>query len=247
MTLKPIIGCATYQKTVTQTPPLEMIGLMSTYLEAIAAAGGIPLMIPLGLSEEDLLAALGRVDGLLLPGGGDIEPHRYHGNPSHPTLYGIDPLRDEMEIFLTRHVVKTKMPLLAICRGCQILNVALGGTLWEDVADLMPKAMRHDYFRQFPRNHLAHEVEVQAGTHLAQLLGAGCVPVNSLHHQGIRDKAAELTACAIAPDGLIEAAEVTGHPFALGVQWHPENLVQDSVPMRGLFEAFVAACEPHRA
>lgn len=246
MTLKPIIGCATYQKTLNQAPPLDIYGVMPTYLEAVAAAGGIPLMIPLGLSEEDLVAVLDRVDGLLLPGGGDIEPHWYHGNPTHPTLYGIDPLRDDMEIFLARHVVKSKIPLLAICRGCQVLNVALGGTLWEDIMDLMPGAIRHNYYREFPRNYLAHEVQVQEGTQLAQLLGVQCVPVNSLHHQGIRDKAAELTASAVAPDGVIEAAEVSGHPFAIGVQWHPENLVQDSAPMRGLFEAFVAACEPHR-
>lgn len=242
MAFKPIIGCATYQKTVNQTPPIELYGLMPSYLEAVAAAGGIPLMIPLGLDEGDLLAVLARVDGLLLPGGGDIDPQRYHGNSAHPTLYDIDPMRDQTEIFLARQVVKTEKPLLAICRGSQVLNVALGGTLWEDVADLMPGAMRHEYYRQFPRHYLAHEVYVHEGTQLARLLGAGCVPVNSLHHQGIRDKAAELTTTATAPDGLIEATEVSGHPFAIGVQWHPENLVQDSAPMRGLFEAFVAAC-----
>ena len=242
MTIKPIIGCATYQKTVNQAPPLEMIGLMSTYLEAIAAAGGIPLMIPLGLSEADLVTIMSRLDGLLLPGGGDIDPRRYGGNTAIPTLYDINPVRDETEIFLTRQAVQSEKPLLAICRGSQVFNVALGGTLWEDIATLMPDAMRHDYYRQFPRNHTPHDVHLTMNTKLAHLMELDRIPVNSLHHQGIRQLAAELTAAAIAPDGLIEAVELTGHPFAIGVQWHPENLVQDDPRMQRLFTGFVESC-----
>ena len=238
----PIIGCTTYRKTIGQNPPMDMYGLMPAYLEAIAAAGGIPLMIPLGLSEEDLLTVLGRIDGLLLPGGGDIDPQRYGGDNSVPSLYDISPERDETEIFLTRQAVKQELPLLAICRGNQVFNVALGGTLWEDIGTLMPGAMRHDYYRQFPRNHTPHEVRVTPGTTLAQLLMVECTPVNSLHHQGIRALASGLTAAAIAPDGLVEAVELTDHPFAVGVQWHPENLVQDDAKMRRLFAGLVEAC-----
>ncbi|MBK9050259.1 MAG: gamma-glutamyl-gamma-aminobutyrate hydrolase family protein [Chloroflexi bacterium] len=119
--MKPIIGCTTYRKTADQNPPLEVIGLMPSYLEAIAAAGGIPLMIPLGLSEADLVIILNRIDGLLLPGGGDIDPRRYGGNPTVPTLYDINPVRDETEIFLTRQAVQSEKPLLAICRGVRFL------------------------------------------------------------------------------------------------------------------------------
>ena len=142
------------------------------------------------------LAAAVVVDGLLLHGGGDIDPQRYGGNISVPSLYDISPERDETEIFLARQTVKQELPLLAICRGNQIFNVALGGTLWEDIGTLMPGAMRHDYYRQFPRNHTPHEVRVTPGTTLARLLDTECTPVNSLHHQGIRELATELTAAA---------------------------------------------------
>jgi len=240
--MKPVIGCTTYRKTADQNPPLEVIGLMPSYLEAIAAAGGIPLMIPLGLSEADLCTIMNRIDGLLLPGGGDIDPRRYGGNTAIPTLYDINPVRDETEIFLTRQAVQTEKPLLAICRGNQVFNVALGGTLWEDIASLMPEAIRHDYYRQFPRNHTPHDVHLTTGTKLAQLMELDNLPVNSLHHQGIRQLAKELTAAATAPDGLIEAIELTGHPFAIGVQWHPENLVHNDARMQRLFSAFVESC-----
>lgn len=242
MAHRPIIGCTTYRKTAGQDPPLEIYGLMPAYLEAIAAAGGIPLMIPLGLSEEDMLTVLSRIDGLLLPGGGDIDPRQYGGDSSVPSLYDISQKRDETEIFLTHQAVKQEIPLLAICRGSQVFNVALGGTLWEDIGTLMPGAMRHDYYREFPRNHTPHQVRVLPETTLARLLAVECTPVNSLHHQGIRELAPGLLAAATAPDGLIEAIELPGHPFALGVQWHPENLVQDDAKMRRLFVGLVEAC-----
>lgn len=242
MAHRPIIGCTTYRKMVGQNPPMDVYGLMPTYLEAIAAAGGIPLMIPLGLSAEDLLTVLSRIDGMVLPGGGDIDPQRYQGDSSVSSLYDISWERDETEIFLARRAVEQEIPLLAICRGHQIFNVALGGTLWEDIATLMPGAMRHDYYREFPRNHTPHEVRVQPGTTLARLLTVECTPVNSLHHQGIRDLAPGLLAAATAPDGLIEAVELPGHPFALGVQWHPENLVPDDANMCRLFMGLVEAC-----
>jgi putative glutamine amidotransferase len=237
--MKPVIGCTVYRKVVEQDPPLEVHGVMPAYLEAVAAAGGIPLMIPLGLSEPDLLIIFSRIDGLLLPGGGDIDPARYRGDASVPTLYDISAVRDETEIFLARQAVQQAKPLLAICWGNQDFNVALGGTLWEDIAHFMPGAMRHDYYRQFPRNHTPHEVHLTPGTKLAQLLGVECTLVNSLHHQGIRQLGDGLVAAAAAPDGLIEAIEFPDHPFALGVQWHPENLVHDDPKMRHLFVGLV--------
>lgn len=240
--MKPVIGCTVYRKYVDQDPPLEVHGIMPAYLEAIAAAGGIPLMIPLGLSEADLLTLFSRIDGLLLPGGGDIDPARYGGDTSVSTLYDISPVRDETEIFLAQQAAAQAKPMLAICRGNQVFNVAMGGTLWEDIAHFMPGAMRHDYYRQFPRNHTPHEVQVRPGTKLAHLLGVECTLVNSLHHQGIRQLGQGLVAAAAAPDGLIEAIELPNHPFALGVQWHPENLVHDDHKMRYLFTGLVESC-----
>ena len=237
---RPLIGCTTYRKTADQNPPIDLFGLMPTYLEAIVAAGGIPIMIPLGLSDQDLQLIFERVDGLLLPGGGDVDPEFYHGQ-AHVSLWGIDRDRDRVEFFLARAAVTRPKPLLAICRGHQVFNVALGGTLWVDVSSQMPNAIKHDHFGVHPRNYVAHDVKLQPDSKLSLCLGRDQTDVNSLHHQGIRDLAPELTAVAVAPDGLIEAVEVVGHPFAVGVQWHPENLIHDDPAMLALFEGLVTA------
>jgi putative glutamine amidotransferase len=139
-----------------------------------------------------------------------------------------------------RHALRQQKPLLAICRGHQVFNVALGGTLWEDVQSAMPEAIVHDYFFKQDRQYLAHEVELLPGTLLATILQEQRFAVNSLHHQGIRELAPGLRVAATAPDGLIEAIELADHPFALGVQWHPENLVQVEPTARALFRHFVA-------
>ena len=127
---KPLIGCTTYRKISNQTPPIDILGLMPSYLEAIVAAGGVPVMIPLGLSDDDLQVAIQQMDGILLPGGGDIEPTVYQGR-RHQTVSGIDEDRDRVEMTVARTAVAQQKPLLAICRGMQVLNVALGGSLWE--------------------------------------------------------------------------------------------------------------------
>lgn len=240
-TVRPLIGCATYRKSVNQDPPIEVYGLMPSYTEAVLQAGGLPVLIPLGLDEETLFALLERVDGLLLPGGGDIGPGHYGGNDADPTVRDIDEERDRSEFMLVRYALRQQKPLLAICRGHQVFNVALGGTLWEDVHSAMPDAIIHDYFYKHNRQYLAHEVEIVPGSLLAHILQAGHLPVNSLHHQGIRELAPGLQAVATAPDGLIEAIEVSDHPFALGVQWHPENLIHVAPRMVALFRHFVTA------
>lgn len=236
----PIIGCTTYRKVADQNPPIEILGLMPSYTEAVAAAGGVPILIPLGLNDESLLAIFERIDGLLLPGGGDVDPAVYAGR-NHETLFGIDQDRDRVEILMARTAVAHQKPVLAICRGIQVLNVALGGSLYEDINTMMPDALHHDNFGKWPRNYLAHTVTVQTGSLLAQQLGKTETPVNSLHHQGINRLAPELTVTATAPDGLIEAVELPGHPYALGVQWHPENLIHDDPDMLALFKGLVAA------
>ncbi len=237
---KPLIGCTTYRKVADQAQPIDILGLMPTYLKAIEAAGGIPVMIPLGLSDEDLCAAVSQMDGILLPGGGDIEPSIYEGR-NHPTVAGIDVDRDRVEITVARAAVSQQKPLLAICRGLQVLNVALGGSLWEDVELLMPQAMHHEHVHSHPRNYLAHNVTIEPASLLAKQLEMTETAVNSLHHQGIRRLAADLRATAVAPDGLIEGVEVINHPFALGVQWHPENLIHNAPHMLGLFRGLVEA------
>jgi putative glutamine amidotransferase len=236
----PLIGCASYRRTAVDTPPFDVYALMPNYTEAVSAAGGIPIMIPLGLSEAELSEIVRRVDGLLLPGGGDIAPALY-GSEENGTMWGIDEERDRTEYFLTRAAVAAQKPLLAICRGCQMFNVALGGTLWGDIATQKEGAIRHDYFRTHPRSFLSHTVEIAPDSRLHQHLGKTSSWVNSLHHQGVRQLAPGLAATAVAPDGLIEGVELPDHPFAIGVQWHPECLVADDPDMRSLFSGLVSA------
>jgi len=237
---RPLIGCTTYRKT-THNSTVPMMGLATAYIESVQAAGGIPLLITLGLDEASLEAILAQVDGILLPGGGDINPSRYNGGNRHATLRGIDDDRDWMEMWLARAAVAGNIPLLAICRGHQIFNVAMGGTLWQDVESQTAATMKHDFYQIWPRHHLAHQVSLTAGSCLAGCLPQETVQVNSLHHQGIRELAPGLTATAVAPDGLIEGIEAPDHPFALGVQWHPENLIGVAPAMLGLFRGLVDA------
>jgi putative glutamine amidotransferase len=235
---RPLIGCTTYRKTAAQKPPIEVLGLMPSYIEAVAAAGGVPVLIPLGLGDEELGTIFERIDGLLLPGGGDIDPVSYW-EQAHATLSDVDKDRDRVEFTLVRAAVTERKPLLAICRGHQVFNVALGGSLWQDIQGQIPASRPHDYNHSYPRNYLAHSVEIQPDSRLAHYLGKRHSPVNSLHHQAIRDVAPELVRTALSPDGVIEAVEVPGHPFAIGVQWHPENLIHDDPAMLALFKGFV--------
>ena len=237
---KPLIGCATYRKEIPQNPPLEIIGLTPSYIEAVKAAGGIPVLIPLTLSDEDLLAVFARVDGLILPGGGDVDPALYQESDAGLSKR-IDPNRDRVEILLARTAVTQNKPLLAICRGIQVMNVALGGTLWEDLNTQRFDGLRHDLHGIHPRDYLAHPVRIDPNSRLAQSMGTTQPRVNSLHHQGVRDAAPEVVVTATAPDGLVEAIEAPGHPFAIGVQWHPEMLVFNDPHMLALFEGLVEA------
>ena len=237
---RPIIGLTTSRKNSRDTNRL-LFGQMRAYVEAVTAGGGIPLLIPLGLNDEDILAIVERVDGLVLPGGGDIDPNLYEGSKHH-ALRGIDRDRDRMEIFLAQQATRLEKPILAICRGHQVLNVALGGTIWEDLASQRPGSIEHDYYNG-RRTDLPHTVELNSDSCLAAIMGRETTAVNSLHHQGVRDIAPDLVVSAVAPDGLVEGLEVAGHPFAVAVQWHPENLIGDDPAMLSLFEALAAASQ----
>ena len=236
---KPLIGLTTYSKR-SQDTNVPLYGLMLSYVRAVAGAGGIPLLIPLNVGDEDLSDVLARLDGLLLPGGGDIDPRHYGGQP-HALVAEIDDERDRVELELARLAVRTETPLLAICRGHQVLNVALGGTMYEDIASQMPGAIRHSYDGE--RTSLPHTVRVLPGTQLAEIMGREETPVNSIHHQGLNALALELVVSALAPDGLVEGVEVPGHPFAIGVQWHPENLLEVQPVMGNLFASLVRAAQ----
>lgn len=209
------------------------------YLAALEAAGAAPVLLPLALGASTLRAVFERLDGLFLAGGGDVNPACYERAP-HSATDGIDSLRDETEITLTRWALERDLPLFGVCRGIQMLNVAAGGTLVQDVQSLIPTAIRHQYAPEKPRSFVAHPVQTAAHSRLSGLLGSAA-QVNSFHHQAVETPAPGFSVTALAPDGVIEALELQSHRFVLGVQWHPEGLVESDRSMLALFEAFVRA------
>ncbi|GAB4400505.1 MAG: gamma-glutamyl-gamma-aminobutyrate hydrolase family protein [Anaerolineales bacterium] len=221
---------------------LPMQGMGQAYLSAVIAAGGVPVLLPLGLDEPRLLRALDRTDGLLLAGGEDIAPARF-GEEPHPNLGTVDADRDAAEVALARRALEAGLPLLAICRGIQVLNVAAGGTLYQDIPSQVPGALKHNcFYPEYPRDHIAHTVAVAPDSRLATILGRDvAVPVNSLHHQAVKAVGAGLRVVAQAPDGIAEAMEGTGGAWVLAVQWHPEELAPSRPDMATLFRAFVEA------
>lgn len=213
------------------------------YFHAVAEAGGAPVMIPL-LDEDTptLRAVYAALDGILLPGGVDMDPDTF-GEPRSPYLGRTDLARDAVELTLTRWATEDKKPLLGLCRGSQVINVALGGTLYQDLDADYPQAIKHDYFPTagFARDYLAHTVEVAATSRLRRILDRSDVLVNSMHHQGVKQLGSGLVVSAVAPDGLIEGIESANGHFMIGVQWHPESLVDHDDGMRRLFNTFITA------
>jgi putative glutamine amidotransferase len=235
----PLIGITTARRPHDEVR--SQIVVTEAYVQAVAVAGGCPVMVPLGLSPILLDGLLARLDGLLFTGGGDIDPSFYGAAP-HPKVGDVDLDRDGVELYLLEKAVGQGKPFLGICRGLQLINVGLGGMLYADITAQRPGALRHDYYPDYPRDYLAHAVEIRAGSRLAGILGASQVEVNSLHHQGIDRLAPGLASVASAPDGIVEAVELPEHPFGLAVQWHPEWLGLHA-PMRALFQAFIKAAE----
>jgi len=239
MPAQPLIALiATRQTHLKRAPTYE---IPQAYLDAILSAGGLPILLPTSLPITVLPELVNRFDGFVLSGGGDVDPELYGGHLD-TTVHSIDPERDAFECALIQLVLAADKPLLAICRGVQVLNVALGGSLYEDIASALPAAQRHDWYPNIPRDYLAHTVEIEAGSRLAEILGTRELRTNSLHHQAIRHPAPALEVVAHAEDGVIEAVELPGKHFAIGVQWHPECL-PDEPAMQRLFQMFVTAAE----
>lgn len=206
----------------------ERVRLNAAYLDAVTRAGGIPLVTAApspGGADADADAAaetlLGRVDALLLTGGEDVEPARFGARP-HPALGRVTPARDAWELALARAARRRRIPTLGVCRGIQLLNVAFGGTLVQDIPAERPDALQHE--QGVARSRRTHAVTVHPGTRLAAIMGHR-PEVNSMHHQAVADPAPGMTITALAPDGIIEGIEWTdGDWWAVGVQWHPEEL-----------------------
>jgi putative glutamine amidotransferase len=245
------LACSTIPPGAEPRPP--RLGQNLTYMQALVRAGAAPVLIP-HLPDLALLRPVyERVDALLLPGGGDIAPEHF-GEQAHEKCGPPDPDRDRTELALARWCLEDHKPLLAICRGIQMLNVALGGSLYQDIEAQVQGAGRHNWSPGHPRDFLAHTIDVVPGTRLAAISELGSVSlqqpvsnralqmeVNSLHHQAIKELAPGLRAVARAPDGIIEAVEMEGHPFVLGVQWHPEELAAKDSRAQQLFDALIGA------
>lgn len=217
------------------------------YFLAVTMVGGVPWMIPLLDDDLPTLRAIyERLDGILIPGGVDMDPRQYGEEPI-PACGNLDPSRDRVELQLARWALEDGKPVFGLCRGLQVLNVARGGTLWQDLATQRPELDKHDFFPNagYARQHLAHEVAVTPSSRLAALLNLpnarGAITVNSMHHQGIKRLGADWVATAFAPDGLIEAIELPGDAFAVGVQWHPEVFEMADPRTRHLFGGFINA------
>ncbi len=236
--MRPTIGLTTDARDVQSTAGVDPSHVLyKAYTRAVLAAGGLPVLLP-PVPEELVPDVLAGVDGLVLTGGGDVAPERYGGRV-HATMYRIDPDRDAFELTAVRAAAAARLPTLAVCRGMQVLNVAFGGTLYED----LPTEPGADHSQAGELAHRRHQpITVAADSRLAAVLSAAETEVNSLHHQGVRAVAPELRVVARAADGVVEALEHDDETWPLwAVQWHPEYLAAHDDAALDLFRALVAA------
>jgi putative glutamine amidotransferase len=235
--VRPVVGITAWPSAVAQGfTDVPVQAVPDDYLEMLGAAGLAALLIPVIGPADSAADLVDRVDALLLTGGGDVAPERYAAQ-RRPEASGIDDRRDAVEIELVRLARRRGLPILAVCRGIQLLNVALGGTLTQDLPTGDPPRPGHMVRQSW--NGAAHRVAVEPGTLLYRLLGPE-VTVNSLHHQAVETVAPGLQVAARASDGVIEAVENTGTRFVVGLQWHPEMLGSEHASF-AVFQQFAAA------
>jgi putative glutamine amidotransferase len=232
--MRPVVGI-----TLGDGDEPGMHAMREDYVRSVEQAGGIPVVLP-PVRPADVPALLDRLDGVLLSGGVDVDPAVY-GQAPHPKLGRVNRRRDDFEIALTREALRRDLPILAICRGHQLLNVATGGTLVQDIASTMEGAMKHE--GKGPRSRHSHRVDVTAGSRLRGILEQGTLPVNSIPHQAVHRLGDGLVASACCPDdGIVEGLEMPGRRFVVGVQWHPESFWNRPGTFQPLFDAHAEAC-----
>ena len=234
---KPLIGL---------TPAHDMesgdVKARPTYMRALKAAGAIPVVMPLDASEEDLKQLSQDLDGFLFTGGPDVHPFLF-GEETQAHCGNVSPARDQMEISLLPMIMELRKPVLGICRGIQVLNIALGGNIWQDIPSQVTREFPLAHSQPFSYDMPCHTVALTEGSLLARISESSSIKVNSMHHQAVRDLAPGLIASAYSPDHLIEALEMTDYPFFIGVQWHPEYLWEKNKEAFRLFQTFVNACK----
>jgi len=240
----PVIGVPGYWHESEAILGHQATAVPDSYIRALLKIDAIPLIIPVIQSRKILEQLFQMIDGLLLIGGPDLDPLHYH-QAAHAGLRKVTPARDNMEMQVSLWALEANLPIMAICRGIQVLNVAAGGTLCQDIASQLPNAAKHDYYPDYSKDFLAHTVKPLHGSRLAGIIGDDEVSVNSLHHQAIDKLGQSLRPVAYSPDGIIEAVEGIDASWIVGVQWHPEWLVESDQRMLNLFKAFGDVCSHH--
>lgn len=236
----PVVGISGRSDQSARSPSTPVVSIGESYVRAVELGGGAPVIVAPHPDKDRLQAIFDRLDGLVLSGGGDVLPKLY-GEEDGGLLWSVDEGRDQAELMMARWALSKGLPVLAICRGIQVLNVAAGGTLIQDVGTQVPDALSHAIIAGRPMASVAHTVDVVERTRLAALFGRGELEVNSAHHQAAKSVGEGLLVTARAPDGVIEGLEKPDHPFCVGVQWHPEAMVDSRPVMRRLFEALAEA------
>ena len=242
MIKKPIIGitCGEIHNQAEPWSPVTF-GQSQTYVDAVIGAGGVPLLLPLGTAEDILHPLYDLLDGICFAGGNDLNPKLYNQKPyDNVTDYSV--LRDTTELMLLRWTLKDGKPLLAICRGMHLLNVELGGTLYQDLATDVPNSLDHNASTKLKTlEDMSHRLRIDSGSKLADILGGATIGTNTHHHQAINKLGINIQAAAWADDNIIEAIELIDYPYAMGVQAHPESLVNTEPRWAKLFASFVDA------
>lgn len=252
MKRKPIILTTSFADDDYEKGDFPYLSVKRPYIECLHAAGAVPLIVPFQNEKENLRVLAEMADGLLLPGGEDVHPRRYGREDIHENSGPFSHERDEMEIALAEFFIACGKPIFGICRGAQIVNVALGGTLYQDIQSECGTSLRHEYDESVSKLERyvkdVHEVFLLKDTTLADFFGREKIMTNSLHHQAIRRAAEILRVNAIAEDGIVEGIEskdMKAH-WVLGVQWHPETIMKEHPEQSVLFEKFTQAAEMTR-
>lgn len=215
----------------------------NTYIRAIEASGGAAILLPYTANPESIDRFIDLCDGFIFAGGADIEPARY-GEEKHPLCGETTPYRDQVEFLAFEKIMKTEKPIMGICRGSQLINVALGGTLYQDIPSEIKTDLTHK--QEHPHSEPAHEANVVSGSLLHSLIGKSRIHINSLHHQAIKELGDGLSPMAVADDGIIEAIARTGKRLVWGFQWHPEKAFDNSEDSKIIFKKFIEECGKNR-
>jgi len=239
--MRPIIGITC--GTSGSDGNLSENSIGGSYISAIENSGGTPMVIPITHNEACLEDSIGLIDGLLLSGGVDIDPS-YFGEEAEPGLGRVDADRDRVELYLTKKALGKDLPILGICRGIQVLNVASGGSLYQDINTDLSNILKH---RQVaPGWYGTQTIDIEKGSRLQDILEQPTIRVNSFHHQAVKKVAPGFVISAVARDGIIEGIEGTNRRFTIGVQFHPEVMWQNNPPINALFTAFVCAAKLYK-